>query len=277
MNPFIDANRRIRNGWWLLIFWLVMAPIGFPILIALHEFQLEPDETSRFVLTGAILLVAAVICQWLRKRPVAELGLTPTLPWWRELAIGGLLGAVLMLLPAAMLWLGTDLRWQLNPNGVSALLPGLLLMAAVAFAEEVLYRGFMFQRLIDGIGVWPAQLLMAAFFMLSHWNNPAMTGTSKWLASLNIFTASLLFGLAYIKTRRLTMPIGIHLMANWVQGPVLGFGVSGSDSPSWLQPISSAPDWLSGGAVGLEASVPGLAAVCALTYCLYRWSPPLNR
>ena len=59
-----------------------------------------------------------------------------------------------------------------------------------------------------------------------------------------------------------TLPIGLHFMANAVQGVVLGFGVSGEAEPSLLEPhFLSASEWLTGGAFGLEASLPGLVTV----------------
>jgi membrane protease YdiL (CAAX protease family) len=70
----------------------------------------------------------------------------------------------------------------------------------VAVAEEFLFRGFVFQRLIKGTGVWIAQLLIAAYFLLTHTGNPGVTGEIKILASINIFIASIMFGLAYLKT-----------------------------------------------------------------------------
>ena len=145
---------------------------------------------------------------------------------------------------------------------------------AVAVAEEFLFRGFVFQRLIYGFGKWPAQLIMAGYFLLIHMNNPGMTGSIKLFASINIFLASIMFGLAFIKTRSLAMPIGLHFMANWVQGTLLGFGVSGNEETSLLKPVfHNAPQWLTGGSFGLEASVPGLIFVIISIILLYKWKP----
>jgi len=50
-------------------------------------------------------------------------------------------------------------------------------------------------------------------------------------------------------------------MANWVQGTMLGFGVSGNEQASLLKSLFSNPSqWHTGGRFGLEASVPGLVA-----------------
>jgi hypothetical protein len=145
--------------------------------------------------------------------------------------------------------------------------------AAVAVTEEVLFRGFIFQRLIDGLGVWWAQLLVSALFLLTHIDAIRDAGAIGYLASANIFIASLMFGLAFLRTRSLAMPIAVHFAANFVQGGLLGFGVSGGDAESLLAPTLSGADWLTGGAFGLEASVLGLVSVIVLTVVLFRWRP----
>ena len=121
-------------------------------------------------------------------------------------------------------------------------------------------------------GTWPAQLVVAALFVLTHSDALRGLGPLAYLAGANIFLASILFGLAYVRTASLAMPIGLHLAANVMQGPVLGFGVSGHEGASLLVPVlSDAPDWLSGGTFGLEASVPGLVCVVALLLILRGW------
>jgi uncharacterized protein len=68
------------------------------------------------------------------------------------------------------------------------------------------------------------------------------------------------------------MPLGLHFMANFTQGTILGFGVSGGKEPSLLLPISNnKPEWLTGGEFGLEASLPGLFVLILVTLSLYNW------
>ncbi len=190
--------------------------------------------------------------------------------WLKELCIGGLIGSALMLIPALILGIFGWVNWQWNPEGLSALLPNVFLFAGVAIAEELLFRGFFFQRLISGLGQWTAQLIVAAYFLLTHLNNPGMTGSVKAMASINIFLASILFGLAFIQTKSLAMPLGLHFMANFVQGGVLGFGVSGAEQSGLLTPVfGDAPIWLTGGQFGLEASLPGLICVVITLLLLY--------
>ena len=221
-----------------------------------------------------IVLAATFISQLLRKKPFSEIAGTINFTWVKNLLQGILLGALLMFLPALILYLGGWVRFEIQPIDAKVLLNATVVFISVAVAEEFLFRGFIFQRLTGSIGVWPAQLIIAAYFLLIHINNPGMEGTIKLLASANIFTASLLFGFAFLKTKSLAMPIGIHFMANWMQGTLLGFGVSGNDEAGILKPLFvQAPAWLTGGTFGLEASLFGLVSLVIITAAFYTWYP----
>jgi len=257
-NPFLNSDRQLRNGWWILIFFLVLAALLVPAMITAQENNVEVSIGTQ----AMIVTIASLTGQLLRRRPLIELFGTLNVRWLKELFLGGMIGSALMLVPALILKIFGGVRWQWNAQGVSVLIPSLLLFAGVSIVEELLFRGFIFQRLISGLGHWTAQLIIAAFFLLTHLNNPGMMGSVKVMASINIFLASILFGLAFINTKSLAMPIGLHWMANWLQGGILGFGVSGSEQSGLLIPIfREAPIWLTGGQFGLEASLPGLICI----------------
>ena len=274
LNPFINARGKLRNGWWIALFFVILAALLLPLI-----FIGRASETGvPFYQQAAIVLIASVICQKLRRGSIAELLGVFDWKWPAQLAAGLAGGALLMAIPAAFLAAGGWTTWQINANWLDAIGPVLLMLAVAAAAEELLFRGFLFQRLIDGLGAWPAQLLIAALFTLTHSDALAEIGPLGYLAGANIFVASILFGLAYLRTRSLALPLGLHFAANAMQGPVLGFGVSGNDAAGLLTPtFHNAPTWLSGGAFGLEASVPGFICVIAATALLWRWAPRQHR
>jgi membrane protease YdiL (CAAX protease family) len=270
LNPFLNSDRQLRNGWWILIFFLVLAAFLMPMIIMAQE----NNEAVSMGRQALIILLASLISQLARRKPLAELFGTLNVEWLKELCVGGLIGSAMMLVPALLLGIFGWVRWLWNPMALSSLSSSLLLFAGVAAAEELLFRGFVFQRLISGLGQWPAQLITAAFFLLTHLNNPGMTGTVKVMASINIFLASILFGVAFIRTRSLAMPLGLHWMANWVQGSILGFDVSGTEQSGVLNPVlGNVPAWLNGGQFGLEGSLPGLICVVVVLLVLYRMKP----
>jgi hypothetical protein len=208
----------------------------------------------------------------MRKKPMSELVGKLNLDLLKNILFGIAAGAILVLVPALFLTAIGKIHWQQGTGDLATLANLSLASFSVAVAEEFLFRGFIFQRLRQSTGIWTAQLLIAGYFLLTHMGNPGMTGNSQLLASVNIFLASIMFGLAYVKTNNLIMPIAFHFMANWVQGTILGFGVSGNEQPSFLQPVfSNDSEWLTGGSFGLEASVPGLISVLVILYILFRW------
>lgn len=273
INPFLNSERQLRNGWWILIFFLVLAVFLTPTLLIAQQ---NGTDVS-IGLQAALILLASVICQFLRRQPLADLWGKINGRWLKELFLGGLIGSGLMLIPAVILWIFGWVDWQVNPAGLSALAANLLVFAGVAVAEEGLFRGFIFQRLVAGLTPWPAQFLLAGYFLLTHSTNPGMAGDVKLLASVNIFVASLLLGLAFLRTQSLAMPLGVHFMANMMQGGILGFGVSGNEQAGLLQPIfHHAPEWLTGGLFGLEASMIGLICVVLAVILLCRWTGTRN-
>ena len=156
-------------------------------------------------------------------------------------------------------------HWERNTAvGFSLFLQTTWFFLIAAAFEEILSRGYGFQRLLDGIGAWPAMIIFAVLFSLMHRSIPNMTNSARILSILNLALASILFSLAWIKTRSLALPIGFHLAWNWTMGNLLGFGVSGKKFPGWLRVIfHERPQWLTGGDFGLEASLP-LNVLCIL-------------
>lgn len=271
MEVFLNSERKIKNIWWVVLFFLMLFCLLFPLIILADRFSFEITIVHQIVLIS----VVSIICQLLRRKPISELTGNINLVWLKELFVGLFIGAALMILPVLILSIIGYIHWQVNVFSFSAVLYGLSIFLFVAIAEELLFRGFMFQRLIQALGKWPAQLIVAALFLLTHINNPGMNGTVKILASMNIFIASILFGIAFIKTNNLAMPLGLHFMANFMQGTILGFGVSGDKEPSLLKPVfGNAPIWISGGDFGIEASIGGMFFVVLITISLYCWYPP---
>ncbi len=267
---FRNTDGQVRSGYWIAVFLSVLAAMLVAAQLAV------PQRQHTLAIGGqlAILVAATVICQRLRRKPLPDVTGQWDWRWLAEFAVGGAVGAALMGVGGFFLFAGGWISFQPSLAGWAVFGGGFLGMAGVAATEELLFRGFLFQRLIDGLGAWPAQILIGGLFLLTHLDNPGMTGAVKLWAGANIFFASILFGLCYLRTQSLAMPIGLHLMANTMQGPVLGFGVSGNAEAGLLAPqLAGAPVWLTGGAFGLEASLPGLACLLIAIGLVYRFIP----
>ena len=121
-----------------------------------------------------------------------------------------------------------------------------------AFMEETLFRGILFRWLEEFGGSWAALSVTAALFGLVHIMNPNATWFSTFAIAVE---AGLLLGGAYLLTRSLWLPIGLHAAWNFTQGEIFDVPVSGLSEHGLLEAKLSGPALLSGGGFGLEASV----------------------
>lgn len=259
-HAFVGSTGHLREGWFAVVFLIGLLAVLAPLLIWSEQSGREISVAEQML----IILFVTWACQRLRKERLSDAVGQFDARWSLEFGAGASIGAALMLVPAILLLLTGAVRRSPAATPASLIWSGMLAMLIVAIAEELLFRGFLFQRLLGAFGVWPAQLVIAGFFLLTHLGNPGLQGVTKILAAANIFLASVLFGFAYLRTRSLAMPVGIHFAANSVQGPILGMAVSGNQAASALTPSFINPStWLTGGAFGLEGSLPGL--VCVLT------------
>lgn len=269
-----DADGRLRNGGWILLFvalFLLSRALYRPVAEGLRAL----GATDAWMQPVGVLFVVGVswICLRLRRESLASLGLRADRRWLTDASLGLLAGCGSALLALALMFGAGAVQMQLDPaRSVEALVAGLYLFACVALLEELLFRGFVFQRLVDGIGFGAAQITMALLFALGHWGNPDLQGDARWIATLEIVLGAILLGLAWHRTRSLALPFGLHLGWNWMQGQVLGFDVSGFSQAGWFTPVfGDAPPWLTGGAFGMEASVCAIGADLVMIGLLWRW------
>lgn len=138
-------------------------------------------------------------------------------------------------------------------GGTSELLNDLISLAIVpGFMEELLFRGILFRWIEEFAGSWAALVVTSALFGLAHILNPNAT----WFSSFAIaMEAGLLLGGAYMLTRSLWMPIGLHAAWNFTQGFIFDVPVSGLDQKGLVDATLTGPEILSGGTFGLEASL----------------------
>ncbi|MCP3103031.1 CPBP family intramembrane metalloprotease [Myxococcus sp. K15C18031901] len=276
---FRDASGGVRNGWKMLgCFVLTVAMVAGAFFVR----SLLPVEVRRalpqphWAFIGT--LFASWVCVRLEREPLASLGLKLDGRWGREVSVGTLGGVVLLGLVVGAVWLAGGFSLARTPNaGLGVIGRAAWMMIGVALFEELLFRGYLFQRLIRGVGSWWAQGLMALVFCLAHPFGGEMSALMRTLAMVNTFLAGLMLGLCYVRTTSLALPVGVHLGWNWLMN-CLGFGVSGNDLGGMWKPVfNGMPVWLTGGDYGLEASVVCTGGLVLTVLALALWKGPRPR
>jgi hypothetical protein len=271
---FFDARGKLRNGWWMGVFVAFFLVASLSYTQVSHGLQSAGFDKAWFgPLQFGIALVATWGCTRLRRETLASVGFRLDRRWALESLAGVLVGCACIGTVVALIAAFGGVRLELDPaRSLGALGFGFYAMLFVALLEEALFRGFLFQRLRDGAGLPVAMLVLAALFALAHEDNPGMSASTRLWATIDISLASVMLALAYVRTGSLALPIGLHLGWNWMQGPVLGFAVSGQGLAGWWKPVPQAvPDWLSGGAFGPEASVFSVVVDLATIALLWKW------
>ncbi|HVV73973.1 MAG TPA: CPBP family intramembrane glutamic endopeptidase [Verrucomicrobiae bacterium] len=148
-------------------------------------------------------------------RSVAVLGLD--LSWRRGCefiaGLGG--GALLISIVALGAGLVLPFPWVRNPAFEPAALASAFLYFIISNGtEELVFRGYGFERLIAGIGHWPTQLVTAFLFALFH----ILSGWPWQTALLGTTVGSLLFGLVFVRWRSIPAALGVHVAGNAMRG-----------------------------------------------------------
>ncbi|WP_159976045.1 MULTISPECIES: CPBP family intramembrane glutamic endopeptidase [unclassified Novosphingobium] len=219
---------------------------------------LLPGGASIFAaLSGLVTGACSLLAYFAFRRWVERVPREPARPGRavREMAVGALGGAALFaLITGIVALLGgfsvTGLR------GIGDLWAWLGIAFFSGMVEEALFRGVIQRQIEAMFGTWAALAATSAFFGLAHLTNP---GASLFAAFAIACEAGILLGSAYLVTRRLWAPIGLHMAWNFTQGWVFSIPVSGGKPPvGLLETRLTGPEWLTGGAFGLEASAVAL-------------------
>ncbi len=199
------------------------------------------------------------------RRSFRTLGLWFYPRWGRELAAGVGIGAALQLFVGLALVTARGVSYHGITLGVKQALVGILatgglLVLAAAF-EEIAFRGYGFQRLVEAVGPLGAVAVFSVLFGVTHRSNPSATP----LSTINTVLAGVLLSVAYLKTRALWLPIGLHWAWNFTMGAILSLPVSGIRlGPTLLKVETTRAIWLTGGAYGPEGGVV-VTAACLVT------------
>ena len=153
-----------------------------------------------------------------------------------------------------------------------------MMLFLAAFDEELIFRGYILNSMMDSSSRWVALAGSSALFALMHAGNPSVWST--WVPMTELFAAGFILGISYTFTKNLWFPTFFHFGWNFFQG-LLGFEISGINVDSWKiishKNTGNVPDIISGGAFGIEGSVITLSCTIICTYFIYKYYNELDK
>ena len=168
----------------------------------------------------------------------------------RVIKVLGMVNCTLVFLLVVWFGGGKVASWQ--PRITALTLTWLFAFILVAYAEELLNRGFIMAVLRRCRNhVFVLIFLPSVIFGAIHLGNPSVT----LLSVFNIIIVGILFSYMFIKSGNIWMCIGYHFTWNVFQGIIYGMPVSGLSIPGIITTHFTRDNILNGGGFGIEGGI----------------------
>jgi membrane protease YdiL (CAAX protease family) len=234
---------------------------------------LAPIFGSLFSATVGLFLIAVLAnvftMRIFDRRPLIDIGLSSNPGSGKNFAWGLLLGAgaaTVMLAVPLLAGAGHFVARQESGFAWQNLAFFIVLLLFGAAGEEILFRGYAFQLLINRLGPWATVLPIGVLFGFAHAGNPSATN----LAIGNTMLWGIFLGFAFLQSHDLWLPIGLHYSWNAVL-PLFGVNLSGLTIKvtRYGYQWDLGPLW-SGGAYGPEGGLLTTGIVILLFFVLLK-------
>jgi uncharacterized protein len=285
---FLNEFGRLRSGWRLLLFTFAFFAALFLLATVLRVAYLVllnvgPSVSGQAFVADAIfrltLLIAALAAGYLCARlleglPWRSLGLAFHRGWLRDLLVGCAVGFGALVVAVVIATAAGGLTFTFGGSGligatIRSLVGSAALLFLAALAEEALFRGYVLQTFTRAQLTVLGVLLTSVPFAVVHLSNPNVV---PGVTFANTALAGIWLAAAYLRTRSLWFPLGVHWAWNWALGAVFGLPISGINlvSNPVLKGYDLGPAWLTGGSYGIEGGVACTVALVAFTFFVWR-------
>ena len=285
---FFNEFGRLRSGWRMIFYFLAFIAASLLLVTILRAGfvigrELAPsfryaaffsELTYRFSILAAALGAGYLCCRLLEGLPWRSLGMTLHEGWLRDLAIGSAIGFAALALAVGIATVPGGLKFSFAGGPMllaigKSLVSSTVLFLVAALAEEAAFRGYGLQTLTRAKLVWFGILVTSVPFGLVHLDNPNVVPVVTFT---NTVLAGVWLAIAYLRTRSLWCPLGVHFGWNWALGWFFGLPVSGARlvSNPLLLGEDVGPKWLTGGNYGIEGGVACTIAMVIFTLFVWR-------
>ncbi|HEP1820003.1 TPA: CPBP family intramembrane metalloprotease [Streptococcus suis] len=258
-----------------LVLMAVAETVGYFAFMPLFFIFIDNAFVTLSLELFAFAFISLAIILWARfveKSPWIGLGMTKK-GAFKDFILGWGIGAAMLITCVLLMWGFGAIRIssvQFSPQLFGEFLVLVLAWSVQGTTEELLTRGWMFSSLSAKHNIPVGILVSSLFFTFLHLGNDGLS----LIPLLDLTLFAILACLMMLKTGNLWVISGIHAAWNCFQGNVFAFPVSGTQAgQAFIAVETSGPDWLSGGAFGVEGSVISLIIqgliIAWLIYDLY--------
>ncbi len=223
---------------------------GFAVRLHLEAF--EPSMAAVFLVF--LLLVGFAAIHWVvtRRGTVRGLNALPARATaGREWGMGAALGWGLVVLAVLPMALAGALHPVFTWQAAGAMVVSVVMLLVLTLAQELVFRGYLFGRLVKAVGPTGAALLMSAIAAGVSWFHPL---AGPWSVVV-VFLLNLMFCMGYLRTHGIWLPWGLHFAWSACTGVLFGLPVGWNTFASVVNTNAYGPFWLTGGLFGPEGAL----------------------
>ena len=281
MKDNIVRKPLIRQGWLrVLVFIISFILLSAIALFALLKFVLKQTidfsnssssvEGNSYLFVIVLFVISILLTfifrRWIDRKSFLSLGLDIHDRFHDAIAGFGL-SVFVIGISSLFLQFNGYLKWAdiiYDPKNLFLSLGAIIL---IAFYEELIFRGYILNNLMQSMSKWLALGISSLLFMILESFGPH----AGFFSGMNTLVLGLILGLNYIYTRNLLFSVFFHTGWLFVQGPLLGFNLN-TNFPALLQTELNGNENISGGVNGLQGSlillVVSLLSLAVLYYFL---------
>ncbi len=224
------------------LFLLISSPGDFPLGYLLFIYV--------FVLLGTVVAYY-VFRKYLDKKSIQNFGYKSSTKV-KDSLYGFIIGTLFITICVVILLIFDTISFHSFRLNIANQLLYVVFFLVAAINEEVIFRGYVLETLLEKGNKFVALFSSAVIFAVFHALNPNI----NLFSFINLILAGMFLGIFYIYKRNLYLPTFLHFAWNYFQGPIYGFGVSGLKFEGILHyDVVVDAQILTGGDFGLEGSI----------------------
>jgi CAAX amino terminal protease family protein len=153
-----------------------------------------------------------------------------------------------------ILFLLTNISFNiLKDNNYKIVVVLIFLFGIQGFTEELIFRGYLMNRIAASKGKWWGVYINSLFFLIFHIKNPSVS----YISSVNIYIFGVVLSLIFWYTDNIWIVGALHGAWNVILGVFMGGYVSGIKIPNTIFYLTfdSENILLTGGSFGIEGSI----------------------
>ena len=197
----MNEHASILHSWITrVIFGIITCVIGIVLDVTFLYSGWQP-------MTMMMLLFGMITSEEIRGGSYRTSGFPFDILMVKELVLGLLMGSIPII---ALITLYEMNDWIFMQSNAQFEYSSILPIISFAVIEELIFRGIVFQALVERFGIIKISLIFALLFSSAHLANPHFDP----IAMVNTFLASMVFSYAWYHTRGMWLPIVLHCTWN---------------------------------------------------------------